>query len=114
MQLIWTVEQLRAQYEVLWHMRPFHRWRLPHGDEVVFHVTRQKDTRGEWSRINGHHLIRISCIVCRTVPRMVETMQHEMCHIRQWELGERSEHGAIFEKLADQVCKIHGWERGMF
>lgn len=112
--LHWTVPQLRGQYEVLRHMPPFKRWGLPPGDEVVFHVTRSKDTRGEWSRINGLHLIRISNVVCRTVPRMIETMQHEMCHIRQWELGERSEHGRIFNKLADQVCKIHGWERGMF
>jgi hypothetical protein len=37
-----------------------------------------------------------------------------MCHIRQHMLGERSEHGRIFNQLADQVCKRHGFERGMF
>lgn len=112
--LHWSVPVLRAQYEVIRHMRPFTSWRLPAGDDVEFEVLKMRDTRGEWMRRDGHHVIRISNSVCRTVPRMIETMMHEICHIRQYDLGERSEHGAIFNQLADQVCKIHGWERGMF
>lgn len=116
MAIYWTVEILRAQYEVLRHSLPFKRWGLPHADWVEFHVGMNPSVRGEWSydRVKKRHIICISNPTCQTFPTMIRTMMHEMCHMRQHMLGERSEHGRVFNLLADQVCKRHGFERGMF
>lgn len=113
---LWTTQNLEDAYELLRATRPFKRWCLPHADEVEFRLINHKDIRGDWCFENGRHVIRISQRVCHALPTMIRTIAHEMCHMRQYELGDkRSEHGAVFERLADQVCREHkDFERGMF
>lgn len=114
MALFWDIEILRVTYLRLQLTKPFKRWRLPSAEEVVFHIIANKTIRGDWSFEGGRHKIRISNHVIHTTRMLDATMAHEMCHIRQHELGDRSEHGKIFLKLADQVCRHHEYERGMF
>ncbi len=50
-----TPEMLRACYEFLRSTPPFRRWSLPPGDEIGFHVTRNR------TRIGGCRLARRIC-----------------------------------------------------
>lgn len=118
-------ELLESVYELLRTTPPFSRWRLPPGEEVEFHVVDLKPQfHADYqlvAKASGHHVhrIRVNAYVCRTLLTLVPTIAHEMCHIRQQALiGNRTEanenHGVVFAKLADQVCRWHGFDRGTF
>lgn len=118
-----TTELIEASYERLRLTPPFNRWGLPHADEVEFHaVPIQGNASAEHSVIHHvaskreHHLIRISPKRHSTLHMLDATLAHEICHMREYKLGSRRMgcHGAMFGKLADQVCRHHGFDRGQF
>ena len=110
-----THEMLIATYELLRQTPPFRGWKLPPADEVSFHVLRTKDRCGDHVYEN-EHIIRISYAKHRTLRTLTETMAHEMCHMREFELGARADvaHGAAFKKLAKVVCRYHNFDEGAF
>lgn len=115
MPLFWDIEILRVTYLRLTLTKPFKRWKLPPAEEVEFHIITNRNIRGDWSFDKGRHIIRISNHVIHTTRMLDATVAHEMCHMRQHALGaRRQEHGKVFERLADQVCRHHEYERGMF
>jgi uncharacterized protein YbaP (TraB family) len=98
---------LEASYELLRVSLPFRRWGLPHADDVEFHVTRHKDRDGDCTD-GDTYTIRISAERHSTLARVLETMAHEMCHMRD------ITHGSLFQRLAKQVCKHHGFDPKTF
>lgn len=115
-----TPDILESLYETLRLTPPFRRWKLPEADEVEFHCVALGSTAYEdqadyhW---NGtRHVIRVSPARHHTLPAALVTVAHEMVHMREEILGVRSDvkHGASFHKLADQVCRAHGFDRGQF
>lgn len=110
-----TPELLEISYERLRLTAPFKRWKLPHPDDVIFSVLTTKDRQGDHSiETNGKHHIRLSCRKHKSLAPMDMTLAHEMCHVRATMQGERSDHGALFQRAADQVCRAHGYDRGQF
>jgi len=111
-----TPEILERTYDLLRATKPFKRWKLPPGDEVEFHVTKHTDIHGDCVDAGHAHVIRISSTFHGSLPPLLVTMAHEMCHVRQHIIApqDRAEHGALFKKLARQVCKHHGFDLKAF
>ena len=114
--LVLTPDIAEAIYELLRLTPPFKSWRLPHADDIEFHITNHDDRHADsTSTAKKGHRIRVSNNICHSLRSATEAVAHEMCHIRQWCLGARREnHGPVFNRLADQVCRAHGFERGTF
>lgn len=106
-----TPQILEQAYELLRATPPFRGWKLPPADDVEFVVSRAKDRFADWSMSPGGHVYRISHRNITHMDTLLRIMAHEMCHARDF---SRSEHGASFHRLADQVCKAHGFDRGAF
>lgn len=106
-------------YDWLRSKPPFKRWKLPHSDDVEFHcVPLAADAQAEHyvRSDNERHVFRLNPKRHRTIFSVTQTMAHEMCHMREYQLGYRRKgcHGWMFHRLADQVCRHHGFDRGQF
>ena len=108
-------ESLRAAYDFLRTTPPFDKWNLPPGEAVVFHVGHKAEDYGlyEW-RGRRHHLTVHRGAVRTNL--LVMTVAHEMIHLhmRESRVDRGGEHNATFHRLADRVCRIHGWPRERF
>jgi hypothetical protein len=114
-----TPDTIEATYELLRLTPPFRRWKLPHADDVEFHVIENIKVYGQYCFDTvdpKKRTIRVSCSTVRSLNKLVETLAHEMCHMREHQLKVRADvqHGRVFQKLADQVCQHHGFDRGQF
>ena len=113
---------LETSYELLRLAPPFSKWKLPHADEIEFRVTMEEEEYGEfciYTRANTTKeklVIGISCIHVRCYETLLAVMAHEMCHLREHRLKVRTTtlHGKVFQRLADQVCRHHGFKRNTF
>jgi hypothetical protein len=107
---------LEHTYELLRLTQPFKRWKLPPADDVEFHVINNRDRAADHCLVRTTHKIRISAKLHSSLRTITETMAHEMVHVRERMLGLRAdvEHGEAFHKLADEVCRHHGFDRGQF
>ena len=104
-------------YELLRTTPPFKRWKLPHADELIIHIVGSKEIFGYVNRgRSGEFILKISQHNHRTLESLLRTVGHEMVHMREFLTGVRADvhHGARYHKLADQVCKFHQWDRGVF
>jgi hypothetical protein len=107
---------MEAAYTLLLSTPPFSGWRLPLADDVEFHVTKSVDDRGDYFFENDTHIIRLSACLIGSLHELLTTMAHEICHMRQ-ELAapdDPEHHGARFQKYADRVCHVHGFDRKAF
>lgn len=116
-----TPEILAACYELLRATRPFDRWGLPPASEVRFvSVESMSGGRGfaDYTPLKRGHKIRVSEARHERLSRILETMAHEMCHVKQRccrATRNSATHGKVFQRLADQVCKHHpDFERPVF
>lgn len=115
MSLHLTPAMLELCYELLRATPPFKRWKLPHADEVEFHVTRDTQIVGDCVDAGHAHIIRLSGAKHGSVHAVVVTMAHEMCHLKQSVIAPREgAHGRYFKRLAKQVCKAHGFDEKTF
>lgn len=111
-----THHMLVKLYETLLVTPPFKGWKLPPADDVEFHATTiSGNAQGEYY-FKNRHVIRVSPARHKTLAAALATLAHEVCHLREYELGSRRTgcHGAVFKKLANEVCKHHGFDRGQF
>jgi hypothetical protein len=106
-----TQEILQTSYTLLRQTQPFNRLKLPPASQVKFQILRGKSVSGDHCHWNGKHHIRISAAKHHTLSAVIMTMAHEMCHVAD---SSKSAHGAQFNRLADRVCKWHGFDRGQF
>lgn len=111
-----TPETLEAAYELLRTTAPFKRWKLPDPDTLEFRaVAIANNDQGElWHRADGSFCLTVSPARHKTLHAAIMTLAHEMVHLREVALKSRGNHGTVFNKLADSVCKHHGFDRGQF
>lgn len=104
-----TPALLEAAYELLRVTPPFKRWKLPHADDVEFHVSRHRDKFGDYC---DSCRMRVSANTNKELNTIIATVAHEMVHAHLHHIGFRSweTHGPRFNKLAAQVCRAHGWQ----
>ncbi len=118
MSLHLTPQILEAAYELLRATPPFTRWRLPHADDVEFHVTREVGTLGTYDhdKKRGVRRITVSSNNISQLSTLIPIMAHEMVHLVQDLQGRLSEggHNAHFRKLARMVCVKHGFDQRFF
>lgn len=107
---------LECAYELLRTTRPFSGWKLPPADEVEFHIQRTRKQFADCEVVNGTPIIRVSAAKHAQLGTLLATMAHEMIHLYEFYTLPAKEvrHGATFNKHADRVCKIHGFDRGSF
>ena len=92
--------------------RPFNRWNLPDSCNVKFHVLKTEGHSGDHFRDEkGVDHIRLSEKKHATLNTIIQTVAHEMCHMKD---ETKAMHGKRWHKLADSVCKYHGFYRGQF
>lgn len=105
---------LAAMYELLRVTTPFRGWHLPHADTIEFHVTNHKDRFADCYWVGGkQQVIRVSNRKVHTMFTLLRVMAHEMAHVKGQMLGDTG-HGKIWQRLADRVCRCHGFDRGEF
>lgn len=109
-------EIVEAVYELLRLTPPFRGWKLPHADEVEFHLMVTEAFFGDHVLENGKHRIRLSVPNHKTLARLTETLAHEMTHMKDAENGGRctAHHGKRFKRLARTVCRYHVFDPGAF
>jgi SprT-like family len=47
-------------------------------------------------------------------PAWTNALAHEMCHLRQEFTGDRGHHTAAFRRMAQRVCRAHGFDLKTF
>ena len=109
-----TPALLRATYDFLRQTPPFKNWVLPPGCEVRFRVTRSRTVQGDHLFEGGVHRVRVSQHKTGSTHTLVELMAHEMVHVVCDREGVRSEHGGRFRRLANTVCRYHGFDPKLF
>ena len=109
-------ETISACYDLLRGTRPFSRWRLPEASALKFRVYRSKAERGELEKSGDVLTIGVSERSNGHLYSLLETLAHEMVHLRLIVLGVKSwdAHGAHFDRLAQQVCLAHGFDPKAF
>lgn len=107
-----TVPMLRHTYAMLRESAPMRRWGLPKSEGVEFKITRSALEYGSY-RSNPHEISISRCMV-KSVGLLVETMAHEMIHVRQQIAGAKRVadgtlgHGDDFRRMALQTCERLG------
>ena len=119
MSLPLTPAILEAAYEFLRACPPFRAWKLPHADEIEFHVIQLKDREGDHTTYCGtdQHVIRISAKRIGHTDSLIVVMAHEMIHARQAitkTTTRGSMHNADFRRFAASVCRTHGFDPKTF
>mgnify|MGYP007100096351 CR=1 FL=1 len=114
MSLRLTPDILAAAYEFVRVTPPFKGWKLPHPDDVGFHVIRDKGAYGDFRVIDGLPTIRISENCVGHTQTLIAKMAHECIHLRQHLTGDKEVHGARFKAAAKRVCKYHGFDPKTF
>lgn len=108
-----TPAALAAAYEYLRTTPPFKGWKLPHADEVEFRVTRHRDREADHEVLRRrNHIIRVSAVRIKTTDALMQAMAHEMVHGYQDGIARtdtRAIHNSEFKRLAQRVCRMHGW-----
>lgn len=112
-----TPDMVELTYELLRATPPFKGWKLPHADEIEFHIAPMKGRDQADYHWNGRrHVIRVNPRKHHTLAALITTMAHEMIHMHEKLTCERWDvhHGRIFRKHATQVCRLHVLDRGQF
>ena len=110
-----TTRRLRAVYAFLQHMPPFERWDLPAVGTIRFEILRDSDAGEYFVDDRDRHHIAVNADTHITLLQMVETVAHEMVHLRQDLLGKLPEiktekHNQEFRRLARVVCRNLGFD----
>jgi len=86
----------------------------PHADDLGFAVVRDPSMYADFGLENGVPIIRVSESKNGLTLTLLATMAHEMCHLRQEQLGDRGHHSANFKRMAARVCRAHGFDLKTF
>lgn len=116
MPLTLTKEVLAAAYDYLNVTPPFCHWNLPDSEDVMFRVGRAKNTRGWYRKVGDRHEITMSRSCIGQSDSLIRTMAHEMIHLHEEHAGAcgAGMHSAAFNRWAEQVCKVHGFDVRLF
>jgi hypothetical protein len=111
-----TPDMLEAAYEYLRVSPPFRRWKMPAGDDVGFHVTRDKQVMGKCIKFGNEYTMKISAHAVSRTLGLMELMAHEMVHLHLFisRAKDPTGHGREFKRCAAQVCRHHGFDPKLF
>lgn len=88
---------------------------MPESREISWRVTGKKQELGYCeSQGGGNFRIGVSAKSIKATDTLMQTMAHEMCHVRCDLLGVKAAHGYEWKKLAKSVCRQHGWREELF
>lgn len=111
-----TKKTMEAVYNLLKLFPPFDSWSLPPSSRVHFVLAKEKNLYGRYLPTEGSHEHRIGIAPGISMSKFVETMAHEMCHMKQALQGNKSMddqndwHDREFRKLAKEVCRQLGYK----
>jgi hypothetical protein len=114
--LILSPEIIARAYDYLQVTEPFCVWNLPASEDVIFKVARDPTLRG-WHTFDGErHCIFISRRTISHSLSLLMTVAHEMIHLHESHSGcsGRGEHSAAFNRWAEYVCHVHGFDWALF
>jgi hypothetical protein len=111
-----NVEMLAHAYDYLCCQKPFNTWNLPPSEDVKFLVIRSPDRYAHYQMVGGVHHIAVSTKFVGRHEVLIATIAHELVHlhIRAARIPMRTPHGKAFQKLADEVCRAHDFDRLTF
>lgn len=94
---------------------PFNRWPMPDPKEVKFELLADSDIAEYSVDWNDRITIAVNADSNLTLLQIVETVAHEMVHVRQDQLGrlpevKQAKHNAEFRRLARLVCRDLGFD----
>lgn len=111
-----TKEVVAAAYDYLCELPPFNKWNMPDSEDVKFQVIRTKDRTAHYCMRKGVHIIAVSSAYVGRHEMLISSVAHEMIHLHMsvtcW--NRRNPHDTAFQKFADQVCRIHEFDRLTF
>ena len=118
MSLTLTPDMLAAAYELLRTTPPFRGWKLPPSSAIKFKVSRATREFGHFAYTRDDGAPKhISCSDRKhgQLNTLLATMAHEMIHLHQRVSGHKGPaHGAVFQRFADRICRLHGFDRKTF
>jgi len=104
-------EMVEAAYDYLRITPPFRRWKLPAGEEVVFHITGVRSHMASYWYEDKRHNITVSAKMVGHTETLFRAVAHEMAHMRQHVMGDKSlAHNANFFRLTARIAKYHGFD----
>lgn len=121
MTLALSRESVAAAYDFLRTTLPFSNWNLPESEDVGFEIDNARWTVA-WYKTVGRgkkrkHVIGVSNRCVGFVSTLMPHLAHEMVHLHMAHTGMSrgaGDHGKAFKKLADEVCKYHGFDSKFF
>lgn len=106
-----TPEIMAAAYEYLKATPPFSRWGLPPAGALKFRPTKARSEAGHCEELDsGKICIGMSSVLHGHSNSILTTMAHEMIHVRQFTAGTPATRGMLFQKMATQICRRHGFD----
>lgn len=109
-----TPDMLASGYDFLRETQPFKGWKLPPSDDVGFGIIRHGDRYADFGVEKNIPMIRVSETCVGHTSTLLAKLAHEICHLQQYRLGLRDDHGASFRRMARAVCRAHGWDPKTF
>lgn len=110
-------ELLAACWDYIIKTPPACKWELPDSDEIIFKVIKNGRVYGQVKYDGPKYVIEVSSARVGRHETLISTLYHEAIHIHSHQQGFinwRTHHDSAFNKLADQVCKIHEFDRKIF
>ena len=114
-----TPDLLAAAYDFLSLTPPFNGWNLPPSEEIGFKVSRSRRWFARYRWDGSRHTIEASSNSIAYSDTLMAKMSHEMIHLHLEELGMDGRgtpdtHSGAFRHMAEEVCKVHGFDPKAF
>ena len=81
---------------------------------IIFQGMQDPNMYADFGIESGIPVIRVSEAKNGYTATLLATMAHEMCHLRQEFTGDRGHHTAAFRRMAQRVCRAHGFDLKTF
>jgi predicted SprT family Zn-dependent metalloprotease len=109
-----TSRDVQAAYDFLCRLAPFNKWGLPDARKVKFSISRVPDEIGA-CHISNEFSISLNDDMHLTLVQLLETVAHEMIHVKQQMLGKLPDdpskhHNATYRRMRKQVCLQFGFD----
>ena len=107
---------LAAAYDFLRETPPYRAWKLPPSSALRFRVARDRTVHGWFEPKKSGLWIAVSTAGAGHTDTVLRVVAHEMIHLHQHITGAegRVDHNEQFKRLAQRVCKLHGWDYTTF
>lgn len=108
-----TAQTLRAVYTLLRTLPPFKRWKLPTADNVIFEVLKRDKDHASLEH-GKYPVVSVNPHTHNTLLHVVESVAHEIAHMRQRKFDGGMTHNKRFQKIALQICNSLGLDPQRF